>query len=73
MLNEIDALNRMTVTDFEGMKSNKPFDIPGFHESVKRDFEASLITLEEAAIEFYKGNWTTYIDKEYTKKQLGLI
>jgi hypothetical protein len=51
---------------------NKSFDIPSFHESIKRDFEAGLITLEEAAIEFYKGNWTFSIDIEYTKKQLGI-
>lgn len=50
----------------------KAFDIPTFHESVKRDYEAGLITLEEAAIEFNKGNWTHYIDIEYTKKKLGL-
>ncbi|SHH69712.1 hypothetical protein SAMN05444147_11679 [Pectobacterium carotovorum] len=51
---------------------NKPFDIPSFHESVKKDFEAGLITLEEAAIEFYKGNWTHFVDIEYTKKILGI-
>ncbi|TDR72624.1 hypothetical protein [Photobacterium lutimaris] len=39
--------------------NTKAFDIPGFHESTKIDFEAGLITLEEAAIEFYKGGWTT--------------
>ena len=50
----------------------KPFDIPNFDQSVKRDFEAGLITLEEASIEFYKGNRTEFIDIEYTKKQLGL-
>lgn len=52
--------------------TNKAFDIPSFHESVKRDFETGLITLEAAAIEFYKGNWTHFVDIEYTKKQLGL-
>ncbi|MEM8296594.1 hypothetical protein Q4S16_11685 [Morganella morganii] len=53
------------------MKSNKvkkPFDIPSFSESVKKDFEAGLITLKEAAIEFYKNNNTFYVDIEYTKK-----
>ncbi|MDL0864675.1 hypothetical protein PTC81_06985 [Yersinia pestis] len=54
------------------MKRKKPFDVANFHKSVKRDFEADLITLEQAAIEFYKGNWTSYIDMEYTKKQLGV-
>ncbi|ELW2866013.1 hypothetical protein QMI71_004408 [Salmonella enterica] len=53
-------------------EKNKAFNIPGFHESIKRDFEAGLITLEKAAIEFYKGNWTSFIDIEYTKKQLGI-
>lgn len=51
---------------------NKAFDIPGFHESVKMEYEAGLITLEEAAIEFYKGNWTHSIDIEYTKIKLGI-
>lgn len=51
---------------------NKSFDIPSFHESVKRDFETGLITLKEASIEFYKGGWTPFVDIEYTKKQLGL-
>lgn len=54
------------------MKRKKPFDIAGFHESVKRDYDTGLITLEQAAIEFYKGNWTPYIDIEYTKKKLGV-
>lgn len=54
------------------MSNDKPFHIPGFHESVKREFEEGLITLEEAAIEFYKANWTFYVDIEYTKKHLGL-
>jgi len=48
------------------------FNIPAFHESVKREYEAGLITLEEAATEFYKGNWTPFLDIEYTKKQLGI-
>ncbi|HFV5779047.1 TPA: hypothetical protein ACH9UB_003914 [Escherichia coli] len=46
--------------------------ILGFHESVKRDFEAGLITLEQAATEFYKGNWTAFVDTDYAKKQLGI-
>ncbi|MCS8554267.1 hypothetical protein N0B36_22750 [Citrobacter sp. XY323] len=51
---------------------NKAFDIPCFHESVKKEFESGLITLKQAATEFYKGNWTPFIDMEYTKKQLGI-
>lgn len=51
---------------------NKIFKIPGFHESVKRDFEAGLITLEQAAIEFYKGHWTAFVDTDYAKKHLGI-
>ena len=54
------------------MKRKKPFDVASFHDSVKNDFEAGLITLEKAAIEFYKGNWTSYLDIEYTKKKLGV-
>lgn len=57
------------------MKANKikkSFNIPSFSESIKRDFEAGLLTLEEAAIEFYKNNNTFFIDIEYTKKQLGI-
>jgi len=50
----------------------KPFDIPSFHEAVKQDYEAKLITLEEAALEFYLGNWTCCIDMEYTKRKLGI-
>lgn len=53
-------------------RKNKEFDIPGIHESVKNEYEAGLITLEEAAIKFYKTNWTPYIDLEYTKKKLGI-
>lgn len=57
------------------MKTNKikkTFDIPSFSESVKRDFEEGLLTLEEAAIAFYKNNNTFFIDIEYTKKQFGI-
>ncbi|HIC2886850.1 TPA: hypothetical protein ACW0T4_003529 [Morganella morganii] len=57
------------------MKTNKikkSFNIPSFSESIKRDFEAGLLTLEEAAIEFYKNNNTFFIDIKYTKKQLGI-
>ena len=50
----------------------KAFNIPSFSESVKKDFEAGLLTLEDAAIEFYKANYTFYIDFEYTKKQLQI-
>lgn len=53
-------------------KPNEPFDIPAFHESVKIEYEAGLLTLHEAAIEFYKANWTHYINIEYTKRQLGI-
>ncbi len=48
----------------------KAFMIPALDESIKRDFEAGLITLEQAAIEFYKANWTPYIDMEYTREKL---
>ena len=54
------------------MKGKKPFDVAIFHESVKMDFETGLITLEQAAIEFHKGNWTPFIDIEYAKKKLGV-
>lgn len=56
------------------MKRKKPFDVASFHESVKIDFENGLITLEQSAIEFYKGNWTPYIDIdiEYAKKKIGV-
>ena len=50
----------------------KPFDIPSFHESIKRDYEAGLISLEGAALEFFRGNHTVSVDTEYTKKQLGI-
>ncbi|MBH3293448.1 hypothetical protein I5N29_23830 [Serratia marcescens] len=53
--------------------NNKAFDMPGFSESLKMDFEAGTITLKEAAIEFYKANWTAFEDIEYTKKQFGII
>lgn len=52
-----------------GLKKNS-FNIPSIHESVKRDFETGLMTLEQAAIEFYNANYTHYVDVEYTKKQL---
>jgi len=56
----------------EDITMRKPFDIPSFHEAVKQDYEAKLITLEEAALEFYLGNWTCCIDMEYTKRKLGI-
>ncbi|EHX0164595.1 hypothetical protein K3R59_001831 [Salmonella enterica] len=52
--------------------NKKSFDIPNFSESLKKDFEAGTIRLKEAAIEFYKANWTAFVDIEYTKKQLGI-
>jgi len=52
--------------------NKKPFDIPNFSESLKKDFEAGTIELKEAAIEFYKENWTAFVDIEYTKKQFGI-
>lgn len=51
----------------------KPFDIPNFHGSIKRDYEAKLITIEQAAEEFYQANYTSFIDLEYTRKQLRKI
>ncbi|MDI3440226.1 hypothetical protein QLG07_12215 [Erwinia sp. V90_4] len=53
-------------------RKQKPFIIPGFLESVKNDFEAGLITLDDAATEFYKANWTAFKSIEYTKKMLGI-
>ncbi|WP_160187719.1 hypothetical protein [Escherichia coli] len=52
--------------------NKKPFDIPSFSESLKKDYEAGTIELKEAAIEFYKANWTAFVDIEYTKKQFGI-
>lgn len=54
------------------MNDKKVFNIPSFHESVKRDFEAGVVTLEQAAIEFHKNNWTPFVDIEYTKNKIGL-
>ncbi|HEC8324799.1 TPA: hypothetical protein RG501_RS13200 [Providencia rettgeri] len=54
------------------MDKVKVFDIPSLHESLKRDFETGVITLQEAAIEFFKCNWTPFVDIEYTKEKLGL-
>ncbi|CQQ96446.1 Uncharacterised protein [Yersinia enterocolitica] len=53
-------------------KPSEPFNIPAFHESVRIEYEAGLLTLHEVAIEFCKANWTPYVDIEYTKKWLGL-
>ena len=50
------------------MKRKKPFDIASFHESVKRDYDTGLITLEQAAIEFYKGNWVILPKKQCVHK-----
>ncbi|CAO94886.1 Hypothetical protein ETA_pET490440 (plasmid) [Erwinia tasmaniensis Et1/99] len=58
--------------DNDMIVKNKAYDIPCFHESVKRDFESGLITLKQAATEFFKSNWTPFVDIEYTKKQLGI-
>jgi hypothetical protein len=55
------------------MKSGKSFDIPGFHESVKRDFEAGEIDINQAAVQFYRNGWTFYVDIEYTKEKLGIL
>ncbi|MGR5465288.1 hypothetical protein ACPV5G_20335 [Photobacterium damselae] len=53
-------------------KKHRTFKILGFHESVRKDFETGLITLQQAAVEFYRANWTPYIDIEYTMQQLGI-
>jgi hypothetical protein len=54
------------------LAKQKAFDIPSFHGSIKRDYEANLISLKDAALEFYRGNHTFHVDLEYTKRQLGI-
>ena len=49
-----------------------PFDIPNILDSLKRDYEAGRITLEEAAKELYDANWTNSIDLKKTKRLLGI-
>jgi len=50
----------------------KAFDIPALDESLKRDFNNGLISIKEAAKEFYRANWSMTVDIEYTKKKLGV-
>lgn len=54
------------------MSNQKPFDIPSLKESVKSDYENGLISLRQAAIEFYKASYTNFIDVKYARKALGL-
>ncbi|MGR5465223.1 hypothetical protein ACPV5G_19990 [Photobacterium damselae] len=53
-------------------EKHQAFNILGFHASVRKDFEAGLITLQQAAVEFYRANWTPYLDIEYTMQQLEI-
>jgi len=48
------------------------YDIPTFHESLKRDYEAGLITIEQAALECFHGGHTNFVDMPYTKRKLGI-
>lgn len=50
----------------------KAFDIPTLDESIKRNYEAGLLTLEEATRDFYRANWSFTVDIEYTKRKLGI-
>ncbi|MDD6059792.1 MAG: hypothetical protein PUB97_05335 [Ruminococcus sp.] len=50
----------------------KAFEIPNIRESLKSDVEHGKISLEEAAKELYKANFTPYIDEQLTIDILGL-
>jgi hypothetical protein len=51
--------------------NQKPFDIPSITDSLRRDLNAGIITIEEAATELHLAGWTTYIDIEHARRVLA--
>lgn len=48
----------------------EPFDIDTIHVSIAKSVVSGEITIREAAAEFYKAGWTSYIDEEYTQRKV---
>ena len=51
----------------------KAFDIPNIFESVKADYASGQITLQEAAEEWNRANWTPFVCEDYARQKLGLL
>jgi len=56
----------------EIMKNQKAFYIPGILESLKTDYDAGLMTLEQVAHELYHAGWMNYISIEKAKDLCGI-
>ena len=56
-----------------GRKKDGSFNIPTLDESLYWEFVAGLITMDDAAREFAKANWTAYVDMEYTERKFNEI
>ena len=52
-----------------GRNKDDSFNIPTLDESLYWEYVAGIITMDEAAREFAKANWTPYVDKEYTERK----
>jgi hypothetical protein len=50
--------------------NRKPFEIPNIIDSLRRDLDTNIITIDEAAKELYQSGWTNFIDVERTRKIL---
>lgn len=53
-------------------EGEKPLSIPTLDVSLKRDLDAGLITIKEAAVELFKSNWIPFVCVEQAKKKLGI-
>ena len=56
-----------------GRNKDGSFNIPTLDESLYWEYVAGIITMEEAAREFAKANWTPYVDIDYTKSKFNEI
>lgn len=48
----------------------RPYNIPTTPQSIKMRFEAGKITLREAAIEFCRAGFSTFVDERLAKEYI---
>lgn len=56
-----------------GRQKDGSYNIPALDESLYWEFVAGIITIDDAARDFAKANWTPFLDMEYTQKKFNEI
>ena len=71
MINDFESEFGVEVNRGEFAKGGSAFNIPSIHTSLKNDYDAGILTLQEVAEEFHKAGHTNFVDIDYAKRKMG--